>query len=111
MNTKHEGLRAWFEVLRTSRVGPMPKYWVYQARRSIHCSYPKCQHLTTGELRPWSWVDRQQGGTNYLFAFRHSNSCPWMQHVGDVPQNGFTVQPLERAYVYWAQLEHKLNHK
>lgn len=109
--TSHEGLRAWFEVLRTSRDGRMPKYWVYQVRGSIHCSHPECQQLAVGILRTTSWVDRQQDGTNYLFAFRHSELCPWMQHINDVSQNSFTTKPLERAYVYWAQLEHKLNHK
>lgn len=107
---KHEGLRAWFEVLRTSRNGPMPKYWVHQVRGSIHCSYPTCRRLTTGALRTTSWEERQQGGTNYLFAFRHSDLCPWMQHVDDTSQNSFTNKPLERAYVYWAQLEHKFHH-
>ena len=107
----HEGLRAWFEVLRTSRDGRMPKYWVDQVHGSIHCSYPKCKNLTTRELRTTSWEERQQNGTNYLYAFRHSNSCPWMQHVDDMSRNGFTTKPLERAYVYWTQLKHKLNHK
>lgn len=107
----HEGLRAWFELLRTEREGLMPKYQVHKVRGSIHCSYPKCQRLTIGVLRTMGWVERQQDGTNYLLAFRHSNSCPWIQHVDDMSQNSFTTKPLERAYVYWAQLEHKLNHK
>ncbi len=108
--TSHEGLKAWFELLRTSREGLMPKYQVHQVYGHIHCSYTACQQLVIGMLKPTSWVDRQQDGTNYLFAFRHSDSCPWMQHVYDMPRNSFTTKPLERAYVYWAQLEHKLNH-
>ena len=109
--TSHEGLRAWFEVLRTSRQERMPKYKVYQEYESIHCSSPGCGSLTIGALRPMGWVDRQRNGTNYLFAFRHQESCAWRQRVGRASQNSFTTKPLERAYVYWAQLEHKLNHK
>ena len=109
--TSHEGLRAWFEVLRTSRDGLMPKYKVDQVHGSIHCSSPECGSLTIGELRTTDWVARQQYGTNYLFAFRHKESCAWRQRVGGASQNSFTTKPLERAYVYWAQLEHKLNHK
>ena len=108
--TSHEGLRAWFELLRTSREGLMPKYQVDQVHESIHCSYTGCRRLDIGMLKPTSWVDRQQSGTNYLFAFRHSDLCPWMQHVDDTPRNSFTTKPLERAYVYWAQFEHKFNH-
>ena len=107
----HEGLRAWFEVLRTEREGLMPKYKVNQVHVSIHCSSPECGSLTIGELRTTDWVGRQQYGTNYLFGFRHRESCAWMQHVDDMSRNSFTTKPLERAYVYWAQLEHKLNHK
>lgn len=106
----HPGLRAWFELLRTEREGLMPKYWVREPYESIYCSYTACQRLDIGMLRTTNWVDRQQGGTNHLFAYRHSNSCPWMQHVNDMSRNSFTTKPLERAYVYWAQLEHKLNH-
>lgn len=106
----HEGLRAWFELLRTSRNGPMPKY---QVHGSIHCSYPECKNLTAGVLRTTSWVERQRDGTNYLCAFRHSDLCPWQKQVyRDYrdSRNSFTSQPLERAYVYWARFEHKFNH-
>lgn len=106
----HQGLRAWFELLRTSRDGLMPKYRVDRVHGVIHCSYPRCESLTIGEPRTRGWVDRQQDGTNYLFAYRHSDPCPWQQRVGIASQNSFTTQPLERAYVYWAQLKHKLNH-
>ena len=109
--TSHEGLRAWFEVLRTSREGLMPKYWVDREDQTTHCSHPKCRQLAIAALRPMNWVDRQRNGANYLFAFRHGDLCPWMQHVDDGSQNSFTTKPLERAYVFWAQLEHKLNHK
>ena len=109
--TSHQGLRAWFEVLRTSREGRMPKYQRNQAYESIHCSYPECRRLTIGALRTTDWVGRQQYGTNYLCAFRHQESCAWRQHVSGDSQNSFTTKPLERAYIYWTQLEHKLNHK
>ena len=89
----------------------MPKYKVCQMDVSIHCSYPGCRRLTVGALRTTDWVGRQQYGTNYLFAFRHQESCAWRQRVGRASKNSFTTKPLERAYVYWAQLEHKLNHK
>lgn len=106
----HQGLNAWFEVLRTEREGLMPKYWVYQVRGSIHCSHPECKPLTIGALRPMGWVERQRIGTNYLYTCRHSDACPWQKQVHKGSQNSFTSQPLERAYVYWAQLEHKFNH-
>lgn len=111
MSAKHEGLRAWFEVLRTSREGLMPKYQVHQESTYIHCSNPECKGLTAGEPTTASWVLRQRGGPGYLYAFRHQESCPWRQRVGISLRYSFTTKPLERAYVYWAQLEHKLNHK
>lgn len=111
MSTKHEGLRAWFEVLRTSREGLMPKYWVDPEYDSIHCSHPECRPLTIGVLPPRDWERRQRDGMGYLFAFRHQAVCLWRQQVGVDPQFSFTTQPLERAYLYWAQFEHKLNHK
>ena len=109
--TSHEGLRTWFELLRTSREGLMPKYWVARKYQTTHCSNPECESLTIGELASRNWGLRQAEGTGRLYAFRHNGLCPWMQHVDDVSQNSFTTKPLERAYVYWAQLEHKLNHK
>ena len=107
----HPGLRAWFELLRTSREGRMPKYKVNQGCESIHCSSPECGSLTIGALRTANWVHRKQNGTNYVFAFRHKESCAWRQRVGGASQNSFTTQPLESAYIYWALFEHKLNHK
>lgn len=109
--TSHQGLRAWFEVLRAERNGHLPRYWVREPYDSVHCSHPDCTRLTASELSPTSWEERLRDGTLYLFAFRHGGRCPWMQHVDDMSQNGFTTKPLERAYVYWAQLKHKLNHK
>ena len=111
MSTKHEGLRAWFELLRTSREGLMPKYWVRDPYNSVHCSNQKCKCLTIAVLGTRSWAQRRVDGSIYLHSFRHHGSCPWRECVDIDSQNGFTVQPLERAYVYWAQLEHKLNHK
>lgn len=111
MSTKHEGLRAWFKVLRTSRDGLMPKYWVRDPYDSVHCSHPDCLCLTVSTLGPKGWAVRQCDGSIYLHCFRHRKDCPWVRKVGTASRNGFTVQPLERAYVYWAQLEHKLNHK
>ena len=108
----HPGLRAWFELLRPSRDGRMPKYKVDdQEYVFIHCSSPECCRLAVGALRTTDWVDRQQSGTNYLFAFRHKESCAWRQRVGGASQSSFTTQPLESAYIYWALFEHKLNHK
>lgn len=111
MNTEHEGLRAWFELLRTERRGLLPKYWVDQEYRTIQCSHPECRPLTVGLLIPMDWGMRQKDGMGYLFAFRHHGSCPWQQRVGSASQNSFTTQPLERAHLYWALFEHKLNHK
>ena len=111
MSTKHEGLRAWFELLRTSRDGQMPKYWVDRAYKSTHCSSPECRALTVEVLVPMDWEQRRRDGLGYLFAFRHHESCPWERRVGTGPQFSFTTQPLERAYLYWAQFEHNLNHK
>lgn len=107
----HEGLRAWFELLRTERRGQMPKYWVDRKYDSIHCSHPECKRLTIGALAPEDWDLRQRDGSSYLFAFRHRESCPWQQRVDMGAQNSFTTQPLERAYLYWARFEHKFNHK
>lgn len=106
----HEGLRAWFELLRTSRVGPMPKYWVDKHQDTTQCSHPECGPLTI-RLQPTHWEPRQRDGTIYLFAFRHHGLCPWQQRVGSAARNSFTTQPLERAYLYWALFEHNLNHK
>lgn len=111
MSTKHEGLRAWFELLRTSRNGLMPKYQVDREHDSIHCSHQKCVSLTTAVLMPMNWERRWKDGSGYLFACRHHKHCPWQQHLGDNAQSSFTTQPLERAYLYWAQIEHKLNLK
>lgn len=107
----HQGLKAWFELLRTSRVGPMPKYWVDKHQDTVQCSHPQCGPLTIELLIGRSWGLRQRDGTIYLFAFRHHGSCPWQQRVGSASQNSLTTQPLERAYLYWARFEHKLNHK
>ena len=107
--TSHLGLSAWFELLRTSRDGLMPKYWVRSPYGSLHCS--NCLDLCVRALSTMNWETRQQDGTNRLCAFRHHESCAWRQEVGTDSRSGFTAQPLERAYVYWAQLEHKLNHK
>ena len=107
----HAGLRAWFEVLRAERDGLMPKYWVRDPYGSVHCSNQKCTCLTIAVLRTMSWAQRRVDGPGYLYSFRHHGSCPWHECVSADSQNTFTSQPLERAYVYWAQLEHKLNHK
>lgn len=111
MSTEHEGLRAWSELLRTSREGLMPKYWVGQRGPSFHCTHPKCRARTIGPLVPESWEERRIDSMLCLFAYRHHESCPWSQHIDNMSQTSFTTQPLERAYLYWAQLEHKLNHK
>lgn len=66
---KHEGLRAWFEVLRTSREGPMPKYEVCQEYGFIHCSSPECGSLTIGALRTTNWGEgNNMVRTIYLFS-------------------------------------------
>ena len=109
--SSHLGLRAWFELLRTSREGLMPKYLVKQKYDCIRCSYPNCRALSIQALEATRWERRQCDGGGYLCAFRHSKLCPWRNRVGVNSQNSFTTEPLERAYVYWAQLEHKLNHK
>lgn len=109
--TSHEGLRAWFELLRTSREGLMPKYWVDRECQTTHCSNPECRSLTIGRLASRNWELRQAEGTGHLYAFRHRRACSWHERADIDPQTSFTSQPLERAYVYWAQLEHKLNHK
>ena len=111
MSTQHEGLTAWFELLRTERCGRMPKYWVDREYDSIHCSHSKCRSLTIGGLGSENWELRQRNGPSYLFAFRHHDSCPWQQRVDMGAQNSLTTQPLERAYLYWARFKHKLNHK
>ena len=111
MSIKHGGLRAWFEVLRTSRNGLMPKYWVAQDSESVSCSHRKCTSLTTAVLMPMNWERRWKDGRGYLFAHRHHKLCPWQQRLGDNAQSSFTTQPLERAYIYWALFEHKFNHK
>ena len=107
----HQGLKAWFELLRTARDGLMPKYQVYEASGTVHCSYRNCTSLTTAVLMPMNWEQRWRDGRGYLFAYRHHKHCPWQQHLGDNAQSSFTTQPLERAYIYWALFEHKLNHK
>lgn len=109
--TSHQGLNAWFELLRTERHGPMPKYWVDQEGQTTHCSNPKCRSLTIGKLASRNWELRREEGTGRLHAYRHYWLCSWYEHVEIASQTSFTSQPLERAYVYWAQLEHKLNHK
>lgn len=108
--TSHEGLRAWFELLRTERYGLMPKYWVDREYQTTHCSNPECRPLTIGRLASRNWGLRQAEGTGHLYASRHLRTCSWCEHIDIGPQTSFTSQPLERAYVYWAQLEHKLNH-
>jgi hypothetical protein len=107
--TSHPGLRAWFELLRTSRDGLMPKYWVGQGQRTIHCSYPECVSLTIRRLASRNWGLRRIETTGHLYAFRHDESCSWCKYVDIDSQTSFTSQPLERAYVYWAQFEHKTN--
>lgn len=107
--TSHLGLRAWFEVLRTSRNGLMPKYRVRSPYGSMQCS--NCLDLCVRALSTMHWETRRQFGSSCLHSFRHHKSCAWRQEVGTDFQSGFTAQPLERAYVYWAQLEYKLNHK
>ena len=109
--TSHEGLRAWFELLRTERYGLMPKYWVDQEYQTIHCSHPDCEPLTIGKLASKNWGLRQAEGTGHLYSYRHRRLCSWREHVGISSQTSFTTKPLERAYVYWAQFEHKFNHK
>lgn len=109
--TSHPGLNAWFELLRTERCGRMPKYWVAREHRTVQCSYPACEALSIELLVGRSWGLRQRDGSSYLFAFRHHGLCPWQQRVGSASQYSFTTQPLERAYLYWAKLERKLNHK
>ena len=111
MSTEHEGLRAWFELLRTSRVGPMPKYWVDPRQYIVQCLHPGCDSLTIRTLAARNWRLRQRNVPGYLFASRHQGICPWHQQVGPASQNSFTTQPLERAYLYWALFEHNLNHK
>lgn len=109
--TSHLGLRAWYEVLRTERYGQLPKYWVDPVHGPIHCSYPDCMPLAVSALAARRWELRQRRGSNHLFASRHNKLCPWQQQVGSTQRHSFTTKPLERAYVYWAQLEYKLNHK
>ena len=109
--TSHEGLRAWFELLRTSREGLMPKYWVDREYQTTHCSNPECEALTIGKLASRNWELRRAEGTGQLYAFRHHRLCSWREHTDIDPQTNFTSQPLERAYVYWAQFEHKFNRK
>ena len=111
MSTKHEGLRAWFELLRTERHGQMPKYWVDRKYQTTHCSNPECASLTIGKLASRNWELRQEEGTGHLYSYRHCRACSWYERVDIDYQTSFTSQPLERAYVYWAQLEHKLNRK
>lgn len=109
--TSHPGLRAWFELLRTERRGLMPKYWVDRRQDIVQCLYPGCGSLTIRTLSSRNWSLRQRRGPGYLFASRHQGVCPWHRRVGSASQNSFTTQPLERAYIYWAQFEHKLTHK
>ncbi len=107
----HPGLRAWFKLLRTSRVGPMPKYWVDRECQTTHCSNPACKSLTIGRQASRNWELRREEGTGHLYAYRHRRPCSWHKRAGIYAQTSFTSKPLERAYVYWAQFEHKFNHK
>lgn len=110
MSTQHEGLRAWFELLRTERYGQRPKYQV-DWQGHICCSYPGCKLLAVTGLTYKHVRLRQKRGPGYLFASRHRGPCPWYQRGGNPSQNSFTTQPLERAYLYWALFEHNLTHK
>ena len=107
--TSHLGLRAWYEVLRTERDGQLPKYWVNPTHGYTQCL--DCLELCAKAPTTMDWEKRQKQGVSYLFASRHHRLCAWQQQVGSAQQHSFTTKTLERAYVYWAQLEYKLNHK